>query len=316
MTYDSLIQEIRDGAVIVIDGATGTELQRRGAPRHEGGAWLALATESHSDMLRQIHTDYIGAGARVVTANTFATTREVLEPLGYGDRFEPLNRLAVELAVQARDATPHPDGPVLVAGSISHTRPSPARGWSPEFSDVETFEADCTDMAAIHKAAGCDFIMAEMMGDAAYTPAVMRAAKANDLPVWVGISAVRADDGVLRTYTTDAVPLADVLEPIVAEGGADVMGIMHSLPEVIPDALAMLKRHWSGPLLAYPDSLDRDEAGKETLTLEKVIADALFVAHCRTWLDGGVQVLGGCCGLTVSHIVALRRHLGHETAPA
>ena len=316
MTYDALIQEIRDGAVIVIDGATGTELQRRGAPRHEGGAWLALATESHPDMLRQIHTDYIGAGARVVTANTFATTREVLEPLGFGDRFEPLNRLAVELAVQARDATPHLDGPVLVAGSISHTRPSPARGWSPEFSDVETFEADCTDMAAIHKAAGCDFIMAEMMGDAAYTPAVMRAAKANDLPVWVGISAVWADDGVLRTYTTDAVPLADVLEPIVAEGGADVMGIMHSLPEVIPDALAMLKRHWSGPLLAYPDSLDRDEAGKETLALENVIADAPFIAHCRTWLDEGVQVLGGCCGLTVSHIVALRRHLRRETAPA
>ena len=94
------------------------------------------------------------------------------------------------------------------------------------------------------------------------------------------------------------------------------MGIMHSLPEAIPDALAMLKRHWSGPLLAYPDSLDRDEAGKETLTLENVIADASFVAHCRTWLDEGVQVLGGCCGLTVSHIAALSRHLEREKAPA
>ena len=316
MTYADVIGEIHDGAVIVIDGATGTELQRRGAPMHEGGAWCALATASHPDMLRQIHADYIRAGARVVTANTFATTREVLDSLGFGDRFELLNRLAVELAVEARDATPHPDGPVLVAGSISHTRPSPAPESSPEFSDVEKFEADCTDMAAIHKAAGCDFIMAEMMGDAAYTPAVMRAARASDLPVWVGISAIRAEDGVLRTYTRDRVPLADVLEPIVAEGGADVMGIMHSLPEVIPDALAMLRRHWSGPLLAYPDSLDRDEAGQETLTFENVIADAPFVAHCRAWRDEGVQVLGGCCGLTVSHIAALNRHLEREPAPA
>ena len=316
MTYAAVMQEIRDGAVIVIDGATGTELERRGAPMHEGGAWCALATESHPDMLRQIHTDYILAGSRVVTANTFATTREVLEPLGFGDRFEPLNRLAVELAVEARDATPHPDGPVLVAGSISHTRPSSAYEWSPERSDVETFEADCTDMAAIHKAAGCDFILAEMMGDAAYTPAVMRAAKANDLPVWVGISALRADDGMLHTYTNDAVPLADVLEPITAEGGADVMGIMHSLPEVIPDALAMLKQHWSGPLLAYPDSLDRNDAGEETLSWRHVIADAPFVAHCRTWLDEGVQILGCCCGLTVSHIQALNHHLERETEPA
>lgn len=313
MTYDAVIQEIRDGAVIVIDGATGTELERRGAPMHAGGAWCAPATESHPDVLRQIHADYIRAGSRVITANTFATTREVLEPIGFGDRFEPLNRLAVELAVEARDATPHPDGPVLVAGSISHTRPPSDSGW-PELSDVEKFEADCADMAAIHKAAGCDLILAEMMGDAAYTPAVMRAAKANELPLWVGISTIRADDGGLRTYT--GFPLADVLEPIVAEGGADIMGIMHSLPDVIPEALAMLKRHWSGPLMAYPDSLDHEEAGEETLTLEKVIADEPFVAHCLTWLDDGVQVLGGCCGLTVSHIAALNRHLARETAPA
>ncbi len=311
MTYDAVTREVRDGAVIVIDGATGTELERRGAPMHEGGAWCALAIESHPDILRQIHADYIRAGARVVTANTFATTREVLDPLGFGDRFEPLNRLAVELAVEARDATPHADGPVLVAGSISHTRPPSDSGW-PELSDVAKFEADCTEMAAIHKAAGCDFIMAEMMGDAAYTPAVMRAARANDLPVWVGISAIRAEDGVLRTYTR--VPLADVLEPIVAQGGADVMGIMHSLPEVIPDALAMLRRHWSGPLLAYPDSLDRNETGQETLSFGNVIADAPFVAHCRAWRDEGVQVLGGCCGLTVSHIAALSRHLECEPA--
>ena len=315
MSYDSVIKEIRDGAVIVIDGATGTELQRRGAPMHEGGAWCALATASHSGMLREIHADYIRAGARVVTANTFATTREVLDPLGFAERFEPLNRLAVKLAVEARDATPHAEGPVLVAGSISHTRPSPVQEWSPERSDVARFEADCTEMAAIHKAAGCDVILAEMMGDALYTPAVMRAAKANDLPFWVGISAIRAPDGVLRTYTRERVPLADVLEPIVAEGGADVMGIMHSLPEVIPEALAMLRRHWSGPLLAYPDSLDRDEAGKETLSFEDVIADAPFVAHCRAWLDEGVQILGGCCGLTVSHIAALSRHLDRERRP-
>ena len=70
MTYATVIQEIRDGAVIVIDGATGTGLERRGAPMHGGGAWCALATESHPDTRRQIHADYIRAGSRVVTANT------------------------------------------------------------------------------------------------------------------------------------------------------------------------------------------------------------------------------------------------------
>lgn len=305
MSYQEVLSEIRDGAIILIDGATGTELQRRGATMHKH-SWCALATEAAPDTLRGIHEDYIRAGSRVITANTFATTREVLAPQGLSDKFESLNRQAVEIAVEARERVPT-EKSVLVAGSISHTRPETLDTCSPKASDVQTFEDDCTEMAAIHKAAGCDFILAEMLGDAHYAPAILRAAKANDLPVWVGISAWMRPDGVLGTYTDDVVPLTEVLAPIVAEGG-DVMGIMHSKVEVIPAALAMLTRHWSGPLLAYPDSLYL-EVNVESLPLDDVIGDEEFVAHCRAWIDSGVQIVGGCCGLTVSHIAALSREL-------
>ena len=309
MTYDAVLREISDGKVIVIDGATGTELERRGVPMHDR-VWCALAAESHGDVLFDIHADYIRAGARVVTANTFATTREVLEPVGYGDRFESLNRKAVEIAVAARDSTPGHRDPVLVAGSISHTRPARAGGWSPEVSDIARFEADCAEMAAILRDAGCDMIMAEMMGCPKFTPCVMRAAKASGLPFWLGISTARIHDDVLRTYTNDTVPLADVLDPIMAEGGADVMGIMHSRPEVTLAALEMLKERWSGPLMAYPDSLDDVNPDPDHLiTVDPTVDDACFVDYCRRWTAAGVQILGGCCGLTVSHIVALRRHL-------
>lgn len=223
MSYQRLASEIASGNIIVIDGATGTELQRRGAPMHKA-SWCALATESHPDVLRSIHEDYIRAGARVITANTFATTREVLEPLGLGGKFEKLNRQAVELALEARSRVTV-EQPVLVAGSISHTRPTRDGEWSPEVSDLQKFEADCTEMAAIQKAAGCDMVLAEMMGDVHYTPCVIRAAKANELPVWVGLSATQRPDGTLGTYSNDAVPFAEVLEPIVAED-TDVMGIM------------------------------------------------------------------------------------------
>ena len=240
MSYEAVMQEIRDGALMTIDGATGTELQRRGAPMHKG-AWCALATASNPDVLHGIHADYIRAGARVVTTNTFATTREVLEPLGFGDRFEALNRQAAEIAIAARDSTPGNHGPVLVAGSISHTRPSIGDGWSPKEHEIAKFEATCTEMAAIFKDAGCDLILAEMMGCPIFTPCVMRAAKANGLPLWLGISTIRLDDDVLRTFTNDSLPLAEVFEPILAEGGADVVGIMHSRPEVTLEALEMLK---------------------------------------------------------------------------
>ena len=301
MSYQKMMAAIAAGEIIVIDGATGTELERRGVPMHSK-AWCAVATESHPAVVQAIHEDYIRAGAQVVTANTFSTTREVLEPASLGDKFETLNRQAVEVAVKARERV-HTDTPVLVAGSISHTRQS--MGWTPKFSDVAKFEADCTEMAAIHKAAGCDLILAEMMGHKDYSPCVIRAAKANDLPVWVGISARRQTDGSLGTYTDEHLPLADVLAPIVAAGG-DVMGIMHSKADVILPALAMFKSHWSGPLLAYPDSINEDS---DDLQLDKVIEDETFAKYCMSWREAGVQVLGGCCGLTVSHIAALTHRL-------
>ena len=316
MSYDAVMQEIRGGALMTIDGATGTELGRRGAPMHKG-AWCALATASHPDMLHAIHADYIRAGARVITANTFATTREILEPLGFGDRFEALNRQAAEIAVEARDRTPGEHGPVLVAGSISHVRPTRRGAWSPEASDVAQFEADCTEMADILKEAGCELIIAEMMGCPDFTPCVMRAAKASGLPFWLGISTITLDDDVLRTYTDDAVPLADVFEPILAESGADVVGIMHSRPEVTLEALTMLKGHWSGPMMAYPDSLhDTATATDNPLRPDPAIDEACIVDHCRQWLDAGVQILGGCCGLTVSHVEAIRGLLDERTGRA
>ena len=316
MSYEAVMQEIRDGAFMTIDGATGTELGRRGAPMHKG-AWCALATASHPEMLHAIHADYIRAGARVVTANTFATTREILEPLGFGDRFESLNRQAVETALAARDETPGDYGPVLVAGSIAHVRPTRRGAWSPEASDVEKFEADCTEMAELFKELGCDLIIAEMMGCPTFTPCVMRAAKAGGLPFWLGISTVTLDDDVLRTYTDEGVPLAEVFEPILAEGGADVTGIMHSRPEVTLEALRMLEEHWSGPTMAYPDSLhDNAPESENLLQPDPAIDDACIVAHCREWLDAGVQILGGCCGLTVSHIQAIRGLLDERCGPA
>ena len=85
---------------VILDGATGTELQRRGAPMDDD-AWCAVATATHPDQLRAIHEDYIRAGADIVTANTFASARHLLERAGIGERTAELQRLAVRLAREA-----------------------------------------------------------------------------------------------------------------------------------------------------------------------------------------------------------------------
>ena len=91
---EAIERRLEAGKIIVIDGATGTELERRGATMNDR-AWCAMATLTDPALLRQVHEDYIRAGARVITANTFSTNRNMLEPAGLGFRFEELNRRAV-----------------------------------------------------------------------------------------------------------------------------------------------------------------------------------------------------------------------------
>jgi methionine synthase I (cobalamin-dependent) len=88
--------------ILLIDGAMGTELQRRGVPMDKV-AWSGAAVLTHPDVVREIHEEYIRAGARVIITNTFGSTRQMLEPAGYGDRVEEVHRGAVRLARQARE---------------------------------------------------------------------------------------------------------------------------------------------------------------------------------------------------------------------
>ena len=72
-----LRQRLHGGEVVVLDGAMGTELEKRGVPMDDA-AWSAAALMTHTDTVREVHEDYIRAGADIITTNTFATARHVL----------------------------------------------------------------------------------------------------------------------------------------------------------------------------------------------------------------------------------------------
>ena len=75
--YTSIIDAMRSGQVEILDGATGTELERRGAEM-DPHSWCGAASRDNAALLAEIHSDYIDAGARIITANTFASSRLML----------------------------------------------------------------------------------------------------------------------------------------------------------------------------------------------------------------------------------------------
>jgi homocysteine S-methyltransferase len=306
MAYDRLKQRLDAGEVVILDGATGTELQRRGAPM-DPAAWCGPATLHNQDLLSEVHADYIAAGAEVITANTFASSRLMLSRAGYGEQVEEINRRAVEAALRARDRAPGGAG-VVVAGSLSHMTPL-AEGTAAvdpgKMPDDRDIAAAFDELAQILAAAGCELIILEMMYHPHRARLALEAALATGLPVWFGLSARRDRDGRVVCFDQlEDLPL-DAVTGLIPTQGVDAAGIMHSGAELIVDALASVRRHFDGPLMAYPDS---GYFEMPDWRFVDVITPERFEAFCRDWIEAsGVQILGGCCGLTVEHVRAAAR---------
>jgi homocysteine S-methyltransferase len=302
--YAALMARIDAGDAVILDGATGTELQRRGAPM-DPAAWCGPATLGNDTLLTDIHADYIRAGAEIVTANTFAASRIMLKGAGLADRSEEIATRAVAAALKARQAAGEPG--VVVAGSLSHMVPVSGGTATVDLAAVPT-DGEVSDafhaLAQALKGAGCELILLEMMYHPGRAKLAVEAALATGLPVWFGMSARRGASGeVLSFHHADDLPLSTV-SSLVPASGVDVMGVMHTGSELVSDAVATIRDTWSGPVAAYPDSGHFEMPDWKFVD---VIPPERLEGYFGRWLRDGVQVIGGCCGLGVSHIEAAVR---------
>ena len=302
MGYANLIARMRAGGVVVIDGGTGTEMERRGAPMNDA-AWCGVVSLTHRATLEEVHQAYIAAGAEVITANTFASSRLMLGPAGYGDRVREINLAAVEAALSAREKAGRPE--VVVAGSLSHMFPTPPNGdrtrRRPDITDQMMADA-FGELAEVLKEGGCELIMLEMMFAPRRLAQAVAAAQATGLPMWCGFSARAGDDGQVLSYVWyEDQPFGEIAA-ICDGAGFDAAGIMHSSPNVTGPALAILAEHFDGPLIAYPDS---GFFKMPHWQFEDVISPADLCGFAADWVAQGARAVGGCCGLSPEHIQAL-----------
>ena len=308
----TLEQRMAAPGPIVLDGAMGTELQRRGVPM-DRVAWSAAALSTHPDTIRAIHQDNLAAGAEIIIANTFGASRHVLDPAGLGDAVGELNRLAVALAKQARE-TIQPENPVWVAGSISSFV---AENDGDNIPDAQVMGANFREQADNLAEGGAELIMLEMMVEAEQSILAVEAAAATGLPVWVGFSCRMAEDGetVLMWDRQDAVRFGEVIGPVMAAGGAhgaSLAGVMHSEMETALPALKVLGENWRGPMSAYAHS------GRFVMPdwqFVEVISTDDFAEQAAGWVDAGARVVGGCCGIGPAHIEALADRLRGSANP-
>ncbi len=281
--------------VIVIDGGTGAELQRRGVPV-DPTCWHALAAVTHHSDLVAVHVDFINAGVNVITTNTFATHRYVLRAAGYEDRFERVIEASVAAARRARTET---GIDVAIAGSLSCMPPAFDTA---NYPDAKTAQASYIEQAAALADLDVDVIVLEMIQDSVHGGWALDAALATGLPVWLGF-ACRKDpvSNEIVGYDVGESNL-DTLLPELLDREPQLVNIMHSPISVIPEAFECVRKHWSGPIGVYPEvgSFDVVNRCRTVRT-----SPSEFAAAAQHWIDMGAVLIGGCCGATPSHVAAL-----------
>jgi len=297
-----LAERLARREVLILDGGTGTELERRGVPMDEV-AWSASGAFGHDAILRAVHADYIRAGADIVITNTFATTRYMLEAAGQGERVREINLAAVAAARAARDEAAG-GRQVWIAGSISPMAPKtdPKRRFS-----VAVAAASFREQAEILAEGGVDLIVLEMMRDIDYTAAAIAAAASTGLPLWVGFSCETKPDGAVVMYPgiAEDMPFGAGVAAAMKHGGS-LVAVMHSdVADTMP-ALDALREVWDGPLGAYPHS---GHFIMPHWQFDSVISPTDYLAEAERWLARGVQVIGGCCGIGPAHIRLLAERL-------
>jgi len=302
MTYAEIERRLKNGGIVILDGGTGTELERRGVPM-DPEAWCGPATLEHIDVLESIHRDYIAAGADIITANTFASSRLMLSQAGLADRFEDINRAAVGAAHRARLASGH--GGVAVAGSLSHMLPIVGGAAKTDLARAPS-QAQMADafgeLAELLREEGCDLILLEMVYHPDRMVPAFKAATATGLPVWAGFSARRGEDGQVLSFASDKdIPFEETVR-VLADFEIAAAGVMHTPSDVVGDAIAIVREAFDGPLTAYPDS---GYFKMPQWQFQDVITPDEFLQFAQKWTTTGVQVVGGCCGLSPEHISAI-----------
>ena len=309
------MDRIAQGGVILMDGAVGTELERRGVPV-DATAWSAVAMIEHADTLRAVHADFIKAGAEIQIVNSFALGRQVLEPAGYGGQVASFNQGAVALCMEAVVAAAS-DRPLWIAGSLSSFAAGGDRSKLPQ---GPVLRANYREQASLLHDAGVDLLALEMLCDVDITLDAVTGALPTGLPLMLGFTCQWGADGetveILSKHTGLApLRLDDVLDAVLPAVPADrplICAIMHSGFDVTGAALRVLSEKWPGPTAVYPNS-----GGFRDLRLDfdSVCPPEVFADAAENWVAMGVQIVGGCCGLGPEHIQALHRRLARGGPP-
>ena len=300
MTYNLIKQRLENNETIILDGAIGAELEKKGAKMHKD-LWCGTCSVESPDLVKKVHEEYILAGADIITTNTYATTPIAMKQYGFDNQVNEFNKKSVQLA---KEAVNNSNKDIAVAGSVSTFGSLYKYG-------LEAMKPGFKEQLNILSNEGVDLIILEAMSSQAdIVETIVECSSQTKLPVWLSISCVIDDNtnkvmlGFSDTFDTDTNIYED-FETSMDNFSKIHQGpilIAHSDIEVTGQAIKIAKKKFNGVLGAYPN---RGHYEKPHWKFVDNITPSEYLEKARSWVDDGAQIVGGCCGVGVEEIKAI-----------
>ena len=295
MSLAALTAKLARGDAVILDGGMGTEIKRHGITAGSSELSVAAMLES-PEGIREIHEDFIRAGAEVTITNTYNCNSGKLTHIGWISKAKVdaevvrLNELAAKAALEARAAAP--DREVIVAGSMGPL----SQSYNP---DAVLPYDECVfayrEQVRVLAQAGVDVILVETCTKIHEAVAGVKAAVEAGMPAWAGF--VVDEEG--RVKSGESILNA---QAAVRDAGASVLFLNCCQAPYVTAALRELAGHHNMPIGAYAQGAVYQGVGWD---FEESMSPEEYLAYAREWSGLGARVIGGCCGTTPDHIKAL-----------
>ncbi|MGC9363456.1 MAG: homocysteine S-methyltransferase family protein [Fidelibacterota bacterium] len=280
---------------LILDGPMGTELVHRGV-NTKLPLWSAAAIQTHPQTICEIHTDYIKAGADIITTNTFRIDTRTFQKAGLtAEDARQATLQAVALARSAIDRAPS-GKKVWLAGSMSPLEDCYRPDLAPPY-DIAF--AEHREKARWLAETDIDFILIETMNSITEAEAAARAALNTGLPV--AVSFILRD----KNHLFNGEQISSALSRMT-DIGVQILSINCCHHSIITGFLQNYIASIQLPLMVYPNAGYYDP--RQGWQTDPDFTPQRFAGIANFWFDKGVQIVGGCCETGPDYI----RHIGNE----
>ena len=298
--FHQKINTLKD--IVLIDGGLGQEIFRKaGKPAHP--LWSTKVMIDEPSIVKEVHQDFIRAGAKIITTNSYTCTPTRLERDGDRDWFERLQITSFDIAENARASFNYTAKDVQIAACI----PPLIGSYTSDPRSFEELKGEYRQIVNI-QASRADLFIIETISVIREAQAAVEAALEGNKPILLSLTLSDKEPHKLRSGET-------IKEALQALKDYDLQGLLFncSFPETITTGLEYLK-YQSLPYGAYANGFTTVEPMKPggtvgELKVRKDFNPQNYAKQVMGWVSEGATIIGGCCEVGPGHIAELKNQL-------